>query len=116
MGKGQSLAPLVLQGDLIRNITRNPPDGTEANRGHGTGNTVQADPAVTGNVIENTPSVGIEAAGATSAKHHGNRQYPTAGRLRHHHFCSLGAGASDHQRLISGRSKYPRAINSNEAR
>jgi hypothetical protein len=29
----------VVQGDLIRNMTRNPPDGTEANRGHGTGNT-----------------------------------------------------------------------------
>ena len=105
----------VVQGDLIRNMTRNPPDGTEANRG--TGNTVQADTAVTGNVIENTPSVGIEAAGATSAKHHGSRQYRTAGRLRHHHFCSLGAGAADHQRLISGRSKYPQlAINSNKAR
>jgi uncharacterized secreted repeat protein (TIGR03808 family) len=51
----------VVQGNLIRNLTRNPPDGTEANQGHGTGITVQADTAVTGNVIENAPSVGIEA-------------------------------------------------------
>lgn len=57
--KGGRLA--VVQGNLIRNLTRNPPDGTEANQGHGTGITVQADTAVTGNVIENAPSVGIEA-------------------------------------------------------
>jgi uncharacterized secreted repeat protein (TIGR03808 family) len=57
--KGGRLA--VVQGNLIRNLTRNPPDGTEANRGHGTGITVQADTAVTGNVIENAPSIGIEA-------------------------------------------------------
>jgi uncharacterized secreted repeat protein (TIGR03808 family) len=57
--KGGRLA--VVQGNLIRNLTRNPPDGTEANRGHGAGISVQADTAVTGNVIENAPSVGIEA-------------------------------------------------------
>ncbi len=57
--KGGRLA--AVQGNLIRNLTRNPPDGTEANQGHGTGITVQADTAVTGNVIENAPSVGIEA-------------------------------------------------------
>jgi uncharacterized secreted repeat protein (TIGR03808 family) len=57
--KGGRLA--VVQGNLIRNLTRNPPDGTEANQGHGTGITVQADTAVTGNVIENAPSIGIEA-------------------------------------------------------
>lgn len=57
--KGGRLA--VVQGNVIRNLTRNPPDGTEANQGHGTGITVQADTAVTGNVIENAPSVGIEA-------------------------------------------------------
>ena len=57
--KGGRLA--VVQGNLIRNLTRNPPDGTEANRGHGTGITIQADTAVTGNVIENAPSIGIEA-------------------------------------------------------
>jgi uncharacterized secreted repeat protein (TIGR03808 family) len=51
----------VVQGNLVRNLTRNPPDGTEANQGHGTGITVQADTAVTGNVIENAPSIGIEA-------------------------------------------------------
>jgi uncharacterized secreted repeat protein (TIGR03808 family) len=56
--KGGRLA--VVQGNLIRNLTRNPPDGTEANQGHGTGITVQADTAVTGNVIENAPSIGIE--------------------------------------------------------
>jgi len=55
--KGGRLA--VVQGNLIRNLTRNPPD--EAHQGHGTGITVQADTAVTGNVIENAPSIGIEA-------------------------------------------------------
>jgi uncharacterized secreted repeat protein (TIGR03808 family) len=57
--KGGRLA--VVQGNVIRNLTRNPPDGTEANQGHGTGITVQADTSVTGNVIENAPSIGIEA-------------------------------------------------------
>jgi uncharacterized secreted repeat protein (TIGR03808 family) len=57
--KGGRLA--VVQGNLIRNLTRNPQDGTQANQGHGTGITVQADTSVTGNVIENAPSIGIEA-------------------------------------------------------
>ncbi len=57
--KGGRLA--TVQGNVIRNLTRNLPDGTEANRGHGTGITVQADTTVTGNTIENAPAIGIEA-------------------------------------------------------
>lgn len=57
--KGGRLA--VVQGNVIRNLTRNPPDGTEANQGHGTGITVQADTSVTGNTVENAPAIGIEA-------------------------------------------------------
>lgn len=57
--KGGRLA--TVQGNVIRNLTRNLPDGTEANQGHGTGITVQADTTVTGNTIENAPAIGIEA-------------------------------------------------------
>jgi len=57
--KGGRLA--VVQGNLIRNLTRIPPNSTGDSQDHGTGITVQADTAVTGNVIENAPTIGIEA-------------------------------------------------------
>ncbi len=57
--KGGRLA--VVQGNLIRNLTRIPPNSTGDSQDHGTGITVQADTAVTGNVIENAPTVGIQA-------------------------------------------------------
>ncbi|MDQ2953324.1 MAG: TIGR03808 family TAT-translocated repetitive protein [Pseudomonadota bacterium] len=44
----------VVQGNLLRNLDRNRIDD-----GHGIGIGVEADTAVTGNVIENAPSVGI---------------------------------------------------------
>ena len=44
----------VVQGNLLRNLVRNRIDD-----GHGIGIGVEADTAVTGNVIENAPSIGI---------------------------------------------------------
>jgi uncharacterized secreted repeat protein (TIGR03808 family) len=50
----------VVQGNLIRNLTRKRPAGTLPNDGSGIGITVEADAAVTGNVIENAPDTGIK--------------------------------------------------------
>ncbi len=49
----------VVQGNVIRNLTPKRPAGTDPNDGAGIGIGVEADSAVTGNVIENAPSVGI---------------------------------------------------------
>jgi uncharacterized secreted repeat protein (TIGR03808 family) len=49
----------VVQGNLIRNLIPKRPPGTDANDGAGIGIGVEADTAVTGNVIENAPSAGI---------------------------------------------------------
>jgi uncharacterized secreted repeat protein (TIGR03808 family) len=51
----------VVQGNLIRNITRRRPAGTDPNDGWGIGIGVEADTAVTGNVIENAAMCGISA-------------------------------------------------------
>jgi uncharacterized secreted repeat protein (TIGR03808 family) len=49
----------VVQGNLIRNLLARRPGGTDPNDGAGTGISVEADSAVTGNVIEDAPSAGI---------------------------------------------------------
>jgi uncharacterized secreted repeat protein (TIGR03808 family) len=49
----------VVQGNLIRNLKPKRPAGTDPNDGAGIGIGVEADAAVTGNVIENAPSAGI---------------------------------------------------------
>jgi uncharacterized secreted repeat protein (TIGR03808 family) len=49
----------VVQGNLIRNLLTARPAGTDPNDGAGVGIAVEADSAVTGNVIENAPFAGI---------------------------------------------------------
>ncbi len=49
----------VVQGNLIRNLTPKRPAGTDPNDAAGVGIAVEADAAVTGNVIENAPRAGI---------------------------------------------------------
>jgi uncharacterized secreted repeat protein (TIGR03808 family) len=49
----------VVQGNLIRNLLTKRPAGTDPNDGAGIGIAVEADTAVTGNVVENAPVVGI---------------------------------------------------------
>jgi uncharacterized secreted repeat protein (TIGR03808 family) len=49
----------VVQGNLIRNLVPRRPAGTDPNDGNGIGIGVEADTAVTGNVIENAPVAGI---------------------------------------------------------
>ncbi len=51
----------VVQGNLIRNLTGRRPAGTDPNDGAGIGIGVEANTVVTGNVVENAPSVGIAA-------------------------------------------------------
>jgi uncharacterized secreted repeat protein (TIGR03808 family) len=51
----------VVQGNLIRNLTNRRPPGTDPNDAAGIGIGVEADAAVTGNVVENAPSIGIAA-------------------------------------------------------
>ncbi len=49
----------VVQGNLIRNLKPKRPAGTDPNDGAGIGISVEADASVTGNVIENAPTAGI---------------------------------------------------------
>jgi uncharacterized secreted repeat protein (TIGR03808 family) len=49
----------VVQGNLIRNLIPKRPAGTDPNDGNGIGIGVEADTAVTGNIIENAPVAGI---------------------------------------------------------
>lgn len=49
----------TVQGNVLRNITRQRPPGTDPNDGYGIGIGVEADTAVTGNVIENASRIGI---------------------------------------------------------
>jgi uncharacterized secreted repeat protein (TIGR03808 family) len=49
----------VVQGNLIRNLIPKRPVGTDPNDGNGIGIGVEADTAVTGNIIENAPVAGI---------------------------------------------------------
>jgi uncharacterized secreted repeat protein (TIGR03808 family) len=51
----------VVQGNLIRNLVSRRPAGTDPNDGAGIGIGVEADTAVSGNVIENAPYIGIAA-------------------------------------------------------
>jgi uncharacterized secreted repeat protein (TIGR03808 family) len=51
----------VVQGNLIRNLIDHRPPGTDPNDGAGIGIGIEADTAVTGNVIENAPTIGIAA-------------------------------------------------------
>ncbi len=51
----------VVQGNLIRNLVDRRPPGTDPNDGAGIGIGVEADTAVTGNVVENAPNIGIAA-------------------------------------------------------
>ena len=57
--KGGRLA--VVQGNLIRNLVANRPEGTDPNDGAGIGIGIEADTVVSGNVIENVPGIGIGA-------------------------------------------------------
>jgi uncharacterized secreted repeat protein (TIGR03808 family) len=49
----------VVQGNIIRNLLISRPPGTDPNDGAGIGIAVEADTAVTGNVIEGAPTAGI---------------------------------------------------------
>jgi uncharacterized secreted repeat protein (TIGR03808 family) len=49
----------VVQGNIIRNLLPKRPAGTDPGDGAGIGIAVEADSAVTGNVIENAPTAGI---------------------------------------------------------
>ena len=49
----------IVQGNLIRNLTNKRPPGTDPNDGAGIGIAVEADTAVSGNVIEGAPTAGI---------------------------------------------------------
>jgi uncharacterized secreted repeat protein (TIGR03808 family) len=49
----------VVQGNLIRNLLPKRPSGTDASDGAGIGISVEADAAVTGNLIESAPTAGI---------------------------------------------------------
>ncbi|MCC6777263.1 MAG: TIGR03808 family TAT-translocated repetitive protein [Hyphomicrobiales bacterium] len=49
----------VVQGNIIRNLVNRRPVGTDAGDGAGIGIAVEADTAVTGNVVENAPTAGI---------------------------------------------------------
>jgi len=49
----------VVQGNVIRNLVAQRPAGTDPNDGAGIGIGVEADSAVTGNVIEHAPTAGI---------------------------------------------------------
>jgi uncharacterized secreted repeat protein (TIGR03808 family) len=49
----------VVQGNLVRNLKRARPAGTDPGDAAGVGISVEADTAVTGNVIENAPVMGI---------------------------------------------------------
>jgi uncharacterized secreted repeat protein (TIGR03808 family) len=49
----------VVQGNLLRNINQKRPLGTDPNDGWGVGISVEADAAVSGNVVENAPMIGI---------------------------------------------------------
>ncbi|MDE1974471.1 MAG: TIGR03808 family TAT-translocated repetitive protein [Hyphomicrobiales bacterium] len=51
----------VVQGNLIRNLVPHRPQGTDPNDLAGVGIGVEADTAVTGNVVENAPHAGIAA-------------------------------------------------------
>jgi uncharacterized secreted repeat protein (TIGR03808 family) len=51
----------VVHGNLIRNLVDRRPPGTDPNDGAGIGIGVEADTAVTGNVVENAPNIGIAA-------------------------------------------------------
>jgi uncharacterized secreted repeat protein (TIGR03808 family) len=51
----------VVQGNLIRNLLPHRPAGTDPNDAAGIGIGVEADTAVSGNVIENAPYIGITA-------------------------------------------------------
>ncbi|WP_298261143.1 TIGR03808 family TAT-translocated repetitive protein [Bradyrhizobium sp.] len=51
----------VVQGNIIRNLLAKRPIGTAPDDGGGIGIYVEADTSVTGNVIENAPSIGIVA-------------------------------------------------------
>ena len=57
--KGGRLA--VVQGNLIRNLVGRRPPGTDPNDSAGIGIGVEADTAVTGNVVENAANAGIAA-------------------------------------------------------
>ncbi|MEA2937305.1 MAG: hypothetical protein QOC56_809, partial [Alphaproteobacteria bacterium] len=49
----------VVQGNIIRNLFSRRPAGTDAGDGAGIGIAVEADAAVTGNVVENAPFAGL---------------------------------------------------------
>ena len=49
----------MVQGNVIRNLTPRRPPGADPHDAAGVGIGVEADTAVTGNVIENAPSAGI---------------------------------------------------------
>ena len=51
----------VVQGNVIRNLRPQRPAGTDPGDGAGIGISIEADTAVTGNVIENAPTAGIAA-------------------------------------------------------
>ena len=65
----------VVQGNLIRNLKPKRPAGTDPDDAAGVGIAVEADAAVTGNVVENAPTAGINVGwGRHHARRLGGRQ------------------------------------------
>src|SRR5205814_1615437 len=54
----------VVQGNLVRNLLPRRPGGTDPGDGAGIGIYVEADSAVSGNVVENAPTAGSHTTGA----------------------------------------------------
>ena len=74
----------VVQGNIIRNLLPKRPAGTDPGDGAGIGIAVEADTAVTGNVIENAPDRRHHARlRALSARRRRHRQRGAQGRHRH---------------------------------
>ena len=84
----------VVQGNIIRNLLPKRPAGTDPGDGAGIGIAVEADTAVTGNVIENAPTAGMMLGwGRLSARRRRHRQRDAQGRHRHRR---LGRGRRRH--------------------
>ena len=94
----------TVQGNLIRNLKAKRPAGTDPGDSAGVGICVEADAAVTGNVVESAPGAGISVGwGAYHARRRGDRQCRAQRAPRHHASVTNGAGmAIVTGNLISG--------------
>ncbi|ABD87307.1 TIGR03808 family TAT-translocated repetitive protein [Rhodopseudomonas palustris] len=80
----------VVQGNLIRNLTPKRPIGTAPDDDAGIGIYVEADTAVTGNVVENAPSFGIVAGWGRYL-----RDVAISGNVIRNAFVGIGVSVAD---------------------